>query len=93
MVNKRLYYRDLKEKGYGSRNTISKKVREGKFPPPYEDESGRPFWDDQQLEEHDAKIKQKQYRPTPIKHLEAIEGGGENEKRKPTKTKESGRFR
>ena len=70
-MQKRHYYRDLKERGYGSRNTVAKKVREGKFPPPLEDESGRPFWTDQILDEHDAALKQ--YHPSPIKHLEARE--------------------
>jgi hypothetical protein len=70
---KRYYYRDLKDKGYGSRNTVAKKVRDGNFPSPYEDEHGRPFWDDQQLETHDAELKKKQYVSTPISHLQKCE--------------------
>jgi len=66
-MRKRYYYKQLQEAGYGSRNKIKSWVEKDLFPPPYEDETGRPFWDEEQLEEQDAKQKQKQYTPAPIK--------------------------
>jgi len=69
-MRKRYYYKHLKDLNCGNRNTIAGKIKKGLFPLPYEDESGRPFWDDEQLAEHDAALKQKQYIPTPPKHLQ-----------------------
>jgi len=64
---RRNYFFDLKADGYGGRPTISKKVKEGKFPSPLEDEHGRPFWTDEMLDEHDASLGP--YHPKPIKHI------------------------
>jgi hypothetical protein len=67
-MSQRYYYRNLKEKGYGTRNTIATKVKKRVFPAPLEDESGRPFWTDEMLDEHDASLGA--YHPAPVKHLE-----------------------
>ena len=69
----RYYYKNLKDLGYGCRNTIAGKVKKGLFPLPFEDESGRPIWFDEQLEAHDTELKQKQYVSTPISHLQKCE--------------------
>ena len=37
-------YSDLQSLGYGSRVTIWRKVKEGKFPAPIDDGIGRPAW-------------------------------------------------
>ena len=39
-----LNYRDLEAKGYGSRFTIWRKVRDGKFPSPIDLGNGRIAW-------------------------------------------------
>ena len=45
MTKDLLSYRDLNAKGYGSRTTIWRKIRNGKFPPPdVDDGSGHPRW-------------------------------------------------
>lgn len=44
-TDKDLYrYRDLEIKGYGSRTTIWRAVKNGVFPPPIDDGRGRPAW-------------------------------------------------
>lgn len=55
-MKQRNRYGDLEAMGYGSRVTVWRKVRAEKFPPPYIDESGNPFWTPAQLTEHDAKM-------------------------------------
>lgn len=65
---RRNYFSDLKKDGYGTRNKVSGWVKKGLFPAPLQDESGRPFWSPEMLDEHDASLEA--YHPTPIKHLE-----------------------
>ena len=44
-------YRDLRDMGYGSRHTVWRNVRKGKFPAPLEI-NGRPGWTEQMLLDH-----------------------------------------
>ncbi len=44
-------YKDLERRGYGSRWTVDRNVKQGKFPAPHVDPNGRPFWTDEQLKE------------------------------------------
>jgi len=37
-------YKDLEARGYGSRVTIWRKVKEGSFVSPVDDGTGRPIW-------------------------------------------------
>lgn len=55
-MKERNRYGDLAAMGYGSRVTVWRKVRAGKFPPPHIDESGNPFWKPAQLLDHDASL-------------------------------------
>jgi len=62
------YFKDLKEAGFGTRATVTKKVKLGIFPPPVDDGSGRPVWLTDVIEKYKASLEQ--YHPTPIKHIE-----------------------
>ena len=48
-----LGYSDLDAKGYGSRTTIWRKIKSGKFPAPdVDDGSGHPRWFPETIEKH-----------------------------------------
>lgn len=48
-----LGYSDLKVKGHGSRTTVWRKIRDGKFPPPdVDDGSGHPRWFPETIDKH-----------------------------------------
>ncbi len=67
------YFKGLEKLGYGTRTTISKKVRLGTFPSPLDDGSGRPIWTDEMLEKHQASFKK--YHPEPISHIKKNRNG------------------
>ena len=48
MVDRINRYRDLEERGFGSRATVWRKIRKGEFPPP-KNILGRPGWTDSYL--------------------------------------------
>jgi len=64
---RRYTVRDLKELGYGSRNTIIGKIKKGQFPAPLADESGHLTWTHEMLVEADASLES--YHCKPIAHL------------------------
>ena len=49
-------YKDLEARGYGSRVTIWRKVKEGLFPSPVDDGTGRPFWLHEDIEAWKASL-------------------------------------
>jgi len=67
------YFKGLEKLGYGTRTTISKRVRLGTFPAPLDDGNGRPIWTDEMLEEHKSSFKQ--YHPERIKHIKKKRNG------------------
>jgi len=72
MIKDLLSYRDLNAKGYGSRTTIWRKIRNGKFPPPdVDDGSGHPRWFPETLEKHKESLEP--YSPSrPISLQQAV---------------------
>ena len=49
-------YKDLEAKGYGSRVTIWRKVKEGLFVSPVDDGTGRPIWLHEDIEAWKASL-------------------------------------
>lgn len=53
------HYKTLEQKGYGSRVTIWRKVKDGLFPAPIDDGSGRPIWLREDLESWKQSLKER----------------------------------
>lgn len=62
------HFADLKGAGFGTRATISKKVRLGTFPAPVNDGSGRPVWLRETIEGYKSSLRK--YKPEPIFQIE-----------------------